>query len=567
MISSNKTGVQILVEQCVSHGMEHVVCSPGSRNAPVVIALDEHPKVTCYVIHDERSAAFFAIGLAQKLGKPVGVVCTSGSAALNYYPAVAEAYYQCVPLVVMTADRPMEWIDQGDGQTIVQKDVFKGHIRYSAQFSEKVNNSDEQWYMEREIATAFSEGATVWKGPIHFNIALNEPLYGTAEITPVAPRKIELVRGIFHLSPANVDECIRSMKFPKKLVICGQLSPDPALLEQLKVFANDSSVAIFVENTSNLVDQKFINCIDRTLNSISETELEDFAPDLLITIGGAVISKKIKAFIRKHRPKEHWKIGFEFPYMDTYQCLSRSFQTEPAIFFREMNNLNYERSISNYGAKWKQKDFLVQDKMGEFFSKVDYSDIKVFETVLDYLPEDSNLHMANSSVVRYCQLFDPIRSVNYFSNRGTSGIDGSTSSACGAAAADKSNVHVVITGDVSFFYDSNALWNSYLGENLRIILINNAGGGIFRIIPGPSTSKQREQYFEARHQHDAEHIAKAFNIDYFKASTLDEIEAIMADFYAYEEGGRPKLLEIRTPEDKNHLMLEEFFEAVKVVPN
>lgn len=567
MISSNKTGVQILVEQCVSHGMEHVVCSPGSRNAPVVIALDEHPKVTCYVIHDERSAAFFAIGLAQKLGKPVGVVCTSGSAALNYYPAVAEAYYQCVPLVVMTADRPVEWIDQGDGQTIVQKDVFKGHIRYSAQFSEKVNNGDEQWYMEREIATAFSEGATVWKGPIHFNIALNEPLYGTAEIAPVAPRKIELVRGIFHFSLANVDECIRSMKFSKKLVICGQLSSDPALLEQLKIFANDSSVAIFVENTSNLVDQKFIHCIDRTLNSISETELEDFAPDLLITIGGAVISKKVKAFIRKHRPKEHWKIGFEFPYMDTYQCLSRSFQTEPAIFFREMNNLNYERSISNYGAKWKQKDFLVQDKMGEFFSKVDYSDIKVFETVLDYLPEDSNLHMANSSVVRYCQLFDPIRSVTYFSNRGTSGIDGSTSTACGAAAADKSNVHVVITGDVSFFYDSNALWNSYLGENLRIILINNAGGGIFRIIPGPSTSKQREQYFEARHQHDAEHIAKAFDIEYFKVSTLDEIEAIMADFYAYEEGGRPKLLEIRTPEDKNHLMLEEFFEAVKVVPN
>lgn len=567
MISSNKTGVQILVEQCVAHGMEHVVCSPGSRNAPIVIALDEHPKVSCYVIHDERSAAFFAIGLAQKLSKPVGIVCTSGSAALNYYPAVAEAYYQCVPLVVLTADRPAEWIDQGDGQTIVQKNVFNGHVRYEAQFSEKIGHPDEQWYMEREIATAFSEGATVWRGPVHFNIALNEPLYGTAEIDPVRARKIELVRGVFHFSPGNMDDCIRSMRLPRKMVICGQLNPDPALLEQLKVFANDSSVAILVENTSNLVDHKFIHCIDRTLNAISEEEMEQYAPDLLITIGGAVISKKIKSFIRKYKPKEHWKIGFEFPYMDTYQCLSRSFQTEPAIFFREMNNLSYERSVSLFGAKWKQKDFLVQDKMGEFFSKVEYSDVKVFETVLDYLPEEANLHMANSSVVRYCQLFDPIRSVTYYSNRGTSGIDGSTSTACGSAAADKSHVHVVITGDVSFFYDSNALWNNYLGENLRIILINNAGGGIFRIITGPSTSKQREHYFEARHQHDAEHIAKAFDIHYYAASSIQELEALMGDFYAYEEGGRPKLLEIRTPEDRNHLMLEEFFQSARVDSN
>jgi 2-succinyl-5-enolpyruvyl-6-hydroxy-3-cyclohexene-1-carboxylate synthase len=567
MISSNKTGVQILVEQCVAHGMEHVVCSPGSRNAPVVIALDEHPKVTCYVIHDERSAAFFAIGLSQKLGKPVGVVCTSGSAALNYYPAVAEAYYQCVPLVVITADRPDEWIDQGDGQTIVQKNVFSRHTRYQAHFSEKINGSDDQWYMEREIATAFSEANTVWKGPVHFNIALSEPLYGTAEITPVPGRKIELVRGKFHFSPSNVDECVKSMKWPKKMVICGQLSPDPALLEQLRIFANDSSVAVFVENTSNLLDNKFIHCIDRTLNSVTEAEMEEFSPDLLITIGGAVISKKVKAFIRKHKPKEHWKIGFEFPYMDTYQSLTRSFQTEPAIFFREMNNLIYDRSVSNFGAKWKQKDFLVQDRMGAFFANVEYSDIKVFETILDYLPEGSNLHMANSSVVRYCQLFDPIRSVTYYSNRGTSGIDGSTSTACGAAAGDPKNVHVVITGDVSFFYDSNALWNNYLGENLRIILINNAGGGIFRIIPGPATSKQCEQYFEARHNHDAEHIAKAFDIHYFSAESVEQIQGLMADFYVYEEGGRPKLLEIRTPEDKNHLMLEEFFKAVKVLTN
>jgi 2-succinyl-5-enolpyruvyl-6-hydroxy-3-cyclohexene-1-carboxylate synthase len=166
MISSNKIGVQIIVEQCLAHGMKHVVCSPGSRNAPFSIAFDEHPEIETYIIHDERSAAFFALGLAQQLNEPVGVVCTSGSAALNYYPAVAEAYYQCIPLVVITADRPAEWVDQGDGQTIVQREVYKNHIRYSCQFSEKVETTDQRWYMERELAVAFSEGTTVWKGPI-----------------------------------------------------------------------------------------------------------------------------------------------------------------------------------------------------------------------------------------------------------------------------------------------------------------------------------------------------------------------------------------------------------------
>ncbi|MFN5032653.1 MAG: thiamine pyrophosphate-binding protein, partial [Flavobacteriia bacterium] len=165
MISSDKNAVSLFVDQCVAHGMLQVVCSPGSRNAPLVIAFDEHPDVICTVIHDERSAAFFALGMAQQLGQPVGVVCTSGSAALNYYPAIAEAYYQCIPLVVITADRPQEWVDQGDGQTIRQQNVFDSHIRYSVNLSEKYSLPTEKWYLERETAIAFNEGNGNWKGP------------------------------------------------------------------------------------------------------------------------------------------------------------------------------------------------------------------------------------------------------------------------------------------------------------------------------------------------------------------------------------------------------------------
>lgn len=564
MVTSSKINVQLIVQQCFEQGMKHVVCSPGSRNAPLVIAFDEHPEIQCSIIHDERSAAFFALGMAQQLDQPIGIVCTSGSAALNYYPAIAEAFYQCVPLVVLTADRPTEWINQGDGQTIVQSNVFGKHVRYSANFSEHAQTTTEQWYIQREISTAFAEGTTYWKGPIHFNIAFNEPLYKTEEFTKHPSKKITLIQSRFQFSNQQQQAAINALGLPKKMVICGQLHEDPALLEQLKIFANDSSVVVLVENTSNLVDPKFLHCIDRTLNSIEEVLEADYAPDLLITIGGAVVSKKIKAFIRKHQPKEHWKIGFEFPYMDTYQALTHSFQAEPYHFFHSLNELNYNKNTSNYGSKWKQLDYLIQDKMPAFFEKCTFADISTFDVVLDYLPENCHLHLANSSVVRYAQLFDPIKSITYWSNRGTSGIDGSSSTAVGAAHANPEKLHVLITGDVSFFYDSNAFWNQYLTQNLRIILINNAGGGIFKIIAGPDTSKQSNDYFVAQHHHTAEGICQAFNMHYFSVDSLEALADKMSDFYTYSSDNRPKLLEIFTPSELNPEALEAFFHQLKI---
>ncbi len=564
MVTSSKINVQLIVQQCFEQGMKHVVCSPGSRNAPLVIAFDEHPEIQCSIIHDERSAAFFALGMAQQLDQPIGIVCTSGSAALNYYPAIAEAFYQCVPLVVLTADRPTEWINQGDGQTIVQSNVFGKHVRYSANFSEHAQTTTEQWYIQREISTAFAEGMTYWKGPIHFNIAFNEPLYKTEEFTKHPSKKITLIQSRFQFSNQQQQAAINALGLPKKMVICGQLHEDPALLEQLKIFANDSSVVVLVENTSNLVDPKFLHCIDRTLNSIEEVLEADYAPDLLITIGGAVVSKKIKAFIRKHQPKEHWKIGFEFPYMDTYQALTHSFQAEPYHFFHSLNELNYNKNTSNYGSKWKQLDYLIQDKMPAFFEKCTFADISTFDVVLDYLPENCHLHLANSSVVRYAQLFDPIKSITYWSNRGTSGIDGSSSTAVGAAHANPEKLHVLITGDVSFFYDSNAFWNQYLTQNLRIILINNAGGGIFKIIAGPDTSKQSNDYFVAQHHHTAEGICQAFNMHYFSVDSLEALADKMSDFYTYSSDNRPKLLEIFTPSELNPEALEAFFHQLKI---
>jgi 2-succinyl-5-enolpyruvyl-6-hydroxy-3-cyclohexene-1-carboxylate synthase len=564
MISSDKRTVQLIIDQCLAHGVTHFVLSPGSRNAPFAIALDAHPSVECVVIHDERSAAFFALGMAQQLGKPVGIVCTSGSAPLNYYPAVAEAYYQCVPLVVITADRPYEWIDQGDGQTIRQKNVFEEHVRYSCHFQENVQSPDERWYVERETAIAFAEGNGFWKGPIHFNIAFREPLYGTIrEVERASPRIIHSEKSDFSPSSATVSELLKGLQLQKKLVIVGQMEPNPGFLKELSEFASDSSVAVLVENTSNAVDPAFIHCIDRTLNRISDAEMENFAPDLIVTVGGAVVSKRIKSYLRKNKPQFHWKIGSAFPYMDTYQSLTHTFDTDPSAFFKVLNGMTHKRSVSNYGGKWRQLDHFSRMRIPDFFQEIPYSDMLVFQTLFDVLPEKCQLHMGNSSVVRYCQLFDPITSVKYWSNRGTSGIDGSTSTAAGASYIAKNDLHVLITGDVSFFYDSNGLWNSYLKSNLRIVLINNGGGGIFRIITGPAQSPQLEQYFEAAHSHSAKGICESYKVNYESVVELAELDEKMVQLFQQAKTERPSLLEIFTDAQSNAEVLERFFSFLR----
>jgi len=564
MQTTNKSGISAFVNECVKHGMRHIVCSPGSRNAPLVIAFDEHPEVETFVIHDERCAAFYAMGMAQQLNAPVGITCTSGSAMLNYYPAVAEAYYQAIPLVVISADRPEEWIDQGDGQTIVQKGVYSNHIRFESTIREEINSDFTFEELKSIIQTAFQKGNGNWKGPIHFNIPINEPLYVTIEIEKLDSARYPIKSEVYELSNSEkslIEEIWKNSE--RKMILCGQLPKNPYLLQKLVDLSNDSSIAVLVENTSNLTHSAFIHCIDRTLEGITDSDIQKFNPDLLITIGGAIVSKRIKQFLRKAGVKNHWKVGFEFPEMDTYNALTNSFEVNAATFFGHILSITCEPKNSTFGAHWKQMDYISQDKIKTFFQTIPYSDLSVFETILDYIPEDSFLHMGNSSVVRYCQLFDPIKSITYFSNRGTSGIDGCTSTACGIALMSASKCNVLITGDVSFFYDSNALWSNHLPSNLRIILINNGGGGIFKIIPGPDSTAQSETFFEAKHEFKAEYICKAFGVHYTRVQTVQEIESEMEHFYLQTEDGKPKLLEISTPSDVNPIVLKDFFNTIR----
>lgn len=566
MLTSSKINVQKIVNHSVALGLRHVVVSPGSRNAALIIAFNRHPKINCIVIPDERSAAFFALGMAQQTSELVGILCTSGSAPLNYYPAIAEAFYQRIPLVVFTADRPKAWINQGDGQTIVQEDLYKNHINYSVTFEDNIETQDYHWYIKRELSVAFHQAKGKSKGPIHINVAFTEPLYGQVEIKgEIEEEIITFENPKTNLSTQQeifVEETWK--KYSKKMIICGQMSPNLKLQAQLERLSEDHSVAILVENTSNLVHRNFNHCIDRSLNSISEDELENFSPDVLVYLGGAIVSKKIKAFLRKNKAAVHWKIGLDFPNMDTFQGLTHSFEIEARDFITFLNKIE-KQTQANFGLKWKQLDYLAQEKAKVYFEKeAVFSDLSVFNKILDSIPESSNLHLANSSVIRYSLLFDPISSINYWCNRGTSGIDGSTSTAAGAAFLSKEKWNTLISGDMSFFYDSNAFWNHVLSPNLRIFLINNGGGSIFKIIPGPDSTEEQNDFFVYPNTFQAEYLCKNFNIGYLKANSIEEIDEQLHDFYTFEENGRPKVMEIFTSGIENEQILKDFFKKIIV---
>jgi 2-succinyl-5-enolpyruvyl-6-hydroxy-3-cyclohexene-1-carboxylate synthase len=548
--------IAFLAEYCAENDISDIVISPGSRNAPLIIAFESHKKIRTHLIHDERSAAFFALGLAEASGNPVALTCTSGSALLNYAPAIAEAYYRQIPLLVLSADRPSLLIDQGDGQTIRQNNVYANIIKLSLSFPE---NGENILMKANECAhKAIVALKSVPKGPVHINIPVDEPLY---EISDHAP--FELEKEVISSKPLGSEinwpelyECWNSTQ--KKLVIVGQLEPDKRLEEVLRALAANSSVAILVENTSNVQEfSSFCHCIDRTLGAITEDELKDFSPELLITIGGAVISKRIKAYFRKYKPNHNWRVGNFIIHEDTFQSLTKAIDIEPVTFIEKIIE-QAQPANSNFGGLWKQRDFMAKEKHLAYLSATEFSDLSVFDLLLDLIPADCLLHMGNSSVVRYCQLFDPIKGIEYFSNRGVSGIDGSASTAAGISVYDQQKLNILISGDLSFFYDSNAYWNAELKSNLKIIVINNGGGSIFQIIPGPAKSEHSQTFF-APTTASVEGICKAYDLNFYQAKSIVDISKSIDNFFSMEENDRPSVLEIATQNCENASVLEGYF--------
>jgi len=544
-----------IAEICAQKNVKTAILCPGSRSAALTISMARHPEIKTYSISDERSAGFIGLGIAQVSKETVALICTSGTAAYNFAPAVAEAFFQEIPLLVLTADRPPEWIHQYDGQTIYQDNIFGKHVKKSFSLPADYNHADAVWQVERVVNEAINLSQSYPKGPVHINVPIREPFY---------PTEHEVVRFDKHVRIIENAPIVRKLpneffeKFyeiwqscERKLIIVGQ-QQESQLSEVLKNISDEFSIPVLSDIISNVSFENVISAHDVFLSSKNETFLESLAPDLIITCGKSVISKSLKQFIRKYRPRYHFHIQENPELIDPFQTLTHKVEVSEQYFFEtlfsDLDLMKFKEGDDEdqndaYFTRWEaanQKSILKLDK---FLLDSLYSEFKTVKKVLGKTPENSIFHLGNSMSVRYANLIGLSGSTNIeiFANRGTSGIDGILSSAVGNALLTNKLV-ICLIGDVSFFYDRNAFWNTYLPGNLRVVLINNQGGNIFRIIDGPNRQAELKDYFVTEQNYTAKLTCEEAGVEYIQAHNEQELDKSLESFF--QPNNKPKLLEL-----------------------
>jgi len=550
---SEKKNILQLVALLKAHGISQMVLCPGSRNSPIVQTLVNHPFFSCHAVTDERSAGFFAIGLSLQSNQPVAVCCTSGTALLNLHPAVAEAFYQQIPLIVISADRPGAWIGQNDGQTIPQPDVFRSLVKKAVNLPE-IQSEEDEWFCNRLINEALLETDHHGKGPVHINIPVSEPLFRlmVEKLPDVRVIKRRSPFNHFNESPNELTALLNT--FDRRMLVAGQM-PANCPLESTEGEALSRYFTLLAEQTSNLPNFiPAVRNIDTLLYALPEERKKELSPDLLITYGGNIVSKNLKKFLRSYPPRAHWHISAGGEIIDLFGVLTMAIEAEPYSFLQKIAVLPLR--LTDYPLPWKNLSTQISEP--EF----PYSEPAAIGALLKKLPKNSVLHLGNSSPLRYAQLYALPNEIDVFCNRGTSGIEGSLSTAVGfASASNKLNFAVI--GDLSFFFDMNALWNQHIGNNLRIFLLNNGGGEIFHTLPGMSLTDKTSRFVLGTHSASAKAWAIERGFQYTSIRTNDELSEALLVFTQPEPTDQPLLLEVFTNQTEDVKFLKDYYKGLR----
>jgi 2-succinyl-5-enolpyruvyl-6-hydroxy-3-cyclohexene-1-carboxylate synthase len=541
-----------IVDILHQHGIDQVVICPGSRNAPLTLAFTRHGKFNCLSIVDERSAGYFALGLAQKTGKPVAIVCTSGTATLNFAPAIAEAFYQQVPLMVLTADRPESWIHQQDGQAMEQKNLYANIIAKSYHLKGELYCADDLWHTEK-VSNEAVHIAVAQSRPVHINVSFAESLY-TDSFEKVKARKIVNYQKLS--TDFDWSEVLKNKE--NILILFGQSEGHekmPRIAKELSEFPN---VVVVAENLSNF---PLDLCIPNATEVICGVN-DQLKPDVIIYLCGPIVSKQLKRYITA--------LAVPVIRVQTHNEEVDTFQNNQAVVHLTLfsalasliDHLAKNKISSHFSNTWKLASAKALEKRDQFLGEVPFCDLKVFEWISKHLSSTFRVHLGNSTPVRYAQIFNDHYSANcyFLSNRGTSGIDGSVSTAVGYSYTSGAP-NVLIVGDLSFQYDSNAFFNKYSNGYLKVIIINNSGGNIFRVIDGPREQKEREAFFETSIQHEFSHLAKHFDLNYFSVRNEEELDTAWKNFIGLTN--RPSVLEIFTDAELSANTFKEFYKYIQ----
>ena len=536
--------MRLLVQLCKQKGIRKVVFSPGSRSAPLVIAFTQCPEIECLVVPDERSAGYFALGMAQRTRETVAIVCTSGTAVLNLSPAVCEAFYQKIPLLILTADRPPEMIDKGENQAIHQKNVFAPHTVASYQLPCEPLQQYEWTSAGDDIFNAIDQTQERGGGPVHINIPLREPLYIYEEESPINFEPMQFPSLKFTLSKAEKkDYQTQWENASRKMIIVGLHDKNDTIENLLQQLGKREDTVVLTEATSNLHSENFITPFEPILAQLLQAKNADLVPEIVVTIGKQIISKKIRQWLKKYPPILHWHVSETNDNWDIFNQKVYTGSLDETDFLTALNDTEIATPTS-YKTDWENYSKQSSAKQDLLLSKMPFADFSVMQKLIAQLPQNATVHYGNSTPIRYANLFRHRQDLTVYANRGTSGIDGCVSTAAGAAWTQKTPT-VAIVGDVSFFYDSNGLWHNHLSAKFKIIVINNSGGNIFRLIDGPTSVNQFERFFETRHQLTAKHIAGLHGLDYYSCNNELDLTNVLPKFLD-AQSKKPSLLEIFT---------------------
>ncbi len=567
-MTTAKESCNILISLLVKHKITNVVISPGSRNAPLIIAASRHHNINCHVIVDERSAAFVALGMCATTNgdTPVALICTSGTALLNYSPAIAEAYYRNMPLIVISADRPAEWIDQDDSQTLRQFEALGNYVKSSYNIPSRCEDDNTRWYINRMINDAIISSSNGKRGPVHINIQLDEPLNVLSK-NYVNPQRVISTPDIQRT--LSSDFCINAateISNSKVLIICGFQNEQSKYWHCAKeideLISQSTNIVYLTESISNEQSFYAINNIDRVLSSMTVEEKNTLKPDIVITYGGALISRHIKQYLRQYKPQQHWHIGLTDTTIDCFQALTTRIELRPNEFFKqitsEISSRNSKTNISestNYSLRWNEITVRARDSHNQYINNIGWCDMKAFSHILPQI--NGTLHLSNGTAIRYQQLFDQNKQIkSVYCNRGVSGIDGSTSTAIGNAMLTSETL-VLITGDLSAQYDIGALSINNIPSTFKMIVMCNGGGGIFRFIKSTSDLPELEEYFAIAPNLPLELLAKGYGFNFFKACNEPELIDQLPLFLKKDK--KPSILAVYTPAKESAQILKDYF--------
>ena len=563
--NTSKTHIVDLVHVLEKLGVHRIMLSPGSRSAPLVIALERSEHIECMTITDERCAAFFALGVALARGEAVGMVCTSGSAPLNYSPALAEAFYQHVPIIALTADRPNEWIDQGENQSINQSGIYSNFIKASFQLPVEVHTQADRWYASRMVSQAINTSLRSPKGPVHINIPLREPLYDLAPYDDAnLPKVIEEIYPTSSIDATTMvnDDELASLKGKRIAIVLGSHSPSNSLKFIIKKIASRQDVLVMHETLANVSFNSGISLVDPLVEYIHENKAYHLLPDLVITMGNAVVSKKLK-FLFRQQNTEHWHITPSPMYWDRFQSLTKVIVAKPADFLHFLDN-NLPESTSYTSGKSicqsieRQCMELREDTINRVDDSIDY---RVYQVLSKNVQPKTNIFWGNSTPIRYAGLF-VWNNQHHYGNRGVSGIDGQVSTAVGFAS-QTDELCLCVTGDLAMLYDSNALWQ-IIFQNFRLLVIDNGGGNIFNIIPGPDKHPSVNHRFTSPHDVAIHQLLQALGLESRVSRANKDNSSLDVDMkWLLDPSKEARGLVVHTDGQQSAAILKQYFAEVK----